>query len=88
MERVSPLDWAGGSVRSLDAGIDQRCKKYTLDNVLAERLCPGFRWAEGAVYFGDAHCLRWALSPRPHTAGFRPGHGRAEAIHLAHRLHH
>jgi gluconolactonase len=58
--------WDGSIVRYPDPAIevlDKRFKKYTIGNVLVERLGTGYRWAEGPVYFGDARCLLWSDIP-------------------------
>lgn len=58
--------WDGSIVRYPDPAIeviDPRFKKYTIGNSVVERLCTGFRWAEGPVYFGDARCLLWSDIP-------------------------
>jgi gluconolactonase len=58
--------WDGSIVRYPDPAIetiDKRFKKYTIGNALVERLCNGYRWAEGPVYFGDGRYLLWSDIP-------------------------
>jgi gluconolactonase len=58
--------WDGSIVRYPDPAIetiDKRFKKYTIGNALVERLCTGYRWAEGPVYFGDGQYLLWSDIP-------------------------
>lgn len=58
--------WDGSLIRYPDPAIetiDKRFKKYTIGNATVERLCTGFRWAEGPVYFGDGRYLLWSDIP-------------------------
>jgi len=66
MQTAADRDWSGGIVRYPDPAIetiDKRFQKYKIGNAVVERLCTGFRWAEGPVYFGDARCLLWSDIP-------------------------
>ena len=58
--------WDGTTVRYPDPAIevlDPRFAKYKIGNAIVERLCTGFRWAEGPVYFGDGRYLLWSDIP-------------------------
>ncbi len=58
--------WDGTIVRYPDPAIevlDRRFAKYKIGNAVVERLCTGFRWAEGPVYFGDGRYLLWSDIP-------------------------
>jgi len=58
--------WDGTTVRYPDPAIevlDPRFAKYKIGNAVVERLCTGFRWAEGPVYFGDGRYLLWSDIP-------------------------
>ncbi|RIK43738.1 MAG: gluconolactonase [Chloroflexi bacterium] len=58
--------WDGSTIRYPDPAIeviDKRFKKYTIGNAAVERLCTGYRWAEGPVYFGDGRYLLWSDIP-------------------------
>src|ERR1700686_4817325 len=37
--------------------------KYKIGNAAIERVCPGFRWCEGTVYFRDGGYLLWSDIP-------------------------
>lgn len=58
--------WNGDIVRYPDPAvevIDPRFSKYRIGNAVVERLCTGFRWAEGPVWFGDGRYLLWSDIP-------------------------
>ncbi|MFN8443216.1 MAG: SMP-30/gluconolactonase/LRE family protein [Caldilineaceae bacterium] len=60
--------WDGSLVRYPDPAIevlDPRFAKFKIGNSVVERIVTnvGMRWAEGAVYFGDARCLIWSDIP-------------------------
>lgn len=71
--------------------IDPQFGTFVMFNAPVEKLCTGFRWAEGPVWFGDADCLlfsdipnnrimRWSestgLSVYRQPANFTNGHTR------------
>jgi gluconolactonase len=43
--------------------IDPRFKKYRIGSAAVERIATGYRWAEGAVWFGDGRYLLWSDIP-------------------------
>ncbi|MBM3219691.1 MAG: SMP-30/gluconolactonase/LRE family protein [Candidatus Rokubacteria bacterium] len=43
--------------------VDDSFARYRLNQTKVERLCTGFRWAEGPVWFGDVRCLLWSDIP-------------------------
>ncbi len=43
--------------------LDQSFGRYRLNLAAVERIAHGFRWAEGAVWFGDGRCLLWSDIP-------------------------
>jgi gluconolactonase len=43
--------------------VDDSFARYRLNQTKVERLCTGFRWAEGPVWFGDQRCLLWSDIP-------------------------
>ncbi|TPN57342.1 MULTISPECIES: SMP-30/gluconolactonase/LRE family protein [unclassified Mesorhizobium] len=47
--------------------IDPRFAHYVLENALLEELAGDFRWIEGLVWMGDAHCLLFQDLPRDRT---------------------
>ncbi len=47
--------------------IDARFAHYVLANAGLEELAGGFRWIEGLVWMGDAHCLLFQDLPRDRT---------------------
>ena len=58
--------WDGSIIRYPDPAIealDPRFAKYKIGSAVVERLCTGFRWAEGPVYFGDGRYLLWSDIP-------------------------
>ncbi len=66
MTNLENRDWVNGVVRYPDPAVevlDPRFQKYKLGNAAVERLCTGFRWAEGPVWFGDLRCLIWSDIP-------------------------
>lgn len=66
MNAVAARDWASGIVRYPDPAIeviDARFKKYKIGNSAVERICTGYRWAEGPVWFGDGGYLLWSDIP-------------------------
>jgi gluconolactonase len=46
---------------------EPRFRHYVLDNAPLETLASGFRWIEGLVWMGDAHCLLFQDLPRDRT---------------------
>lgn len=46
---------------------DPRFSHYLLGNASLETLAEGFRWIEGLVWMGDAHCLLFQDLPRDRT---------------------
>ncbi len=66
MNPVAARDWESGIVRYPDPAIeviDARFKKYKIGNSAIERICTGYRWAEGPVWFGDGGYLLWSDIP-------------------------
>ena len=58
--------WGGDLVHYPDPALealDQRFKKYIINNAAVERLWTGSRWAEGPVWFGDSRHLLWSDVP-------------------------
>jgi gluconolactonase len=61
-----PGRWESALVRYPDPAVrvlDPRFARYRLANAAVERIATGFRWAEGAVWFGDLRCLLWSDIP-------------------------
>ncbi|MCB0063931.1 MAG: SMP-30/gluconolactonase/LRE family protein [Caldilineaceae bacterium] len=59
-------DWENGIIAYPDPAvevIDPRFAKFKIGNAAIERLCTGFRWAEGPVWFGDGRYLLWSDIP-------------------------
>jgi gluconolactonase len=70
--------WDGSTIRYPDPAleiIDQRFKKYAIGNAAVERLCTGYRWAEGPVYFGDGRYLLWSDIPNNRIMRWDEGSG-------------
>lgn len=63
---MSQRNWDSDIVRYPDPAIetiDERFNKYRIGNAAVERICTGFRWAEGPVWFGDGRYLLWSDIP-------------------------
>jgi gluconolactonase len=63
---LPPDRWAGSPVRYPDPAVrvlDPRFERHRIDSAAVERLCTGFRWTEGPVWFGDHRCLLFSDIP-------------------------
>ncbi len=54
---------------------DERFKRFLPGNCWLEKLCTGFRWAEGPVYFGDADHLLFSDVPNDRIMRWVEGSG-------------